>query len=130
MKNFQSTGTANAVKSIRCCVLFDPKNGSIRHVNRVITMEGAVTTSEKEMEQRTVRLAASLGLEPTGLQTMHVNHEAFIVGRHYKVDTRTRSLTEIPKKGSRTIGGKSKSAPRKSGNPRRTVRLKKPKRRR
>jgi hypothetical protein len=93
-------------------------------------MEGAVTTSEKEMEQRTVRLAASLGLEPTELQTMHVNHEAFIVGRHYKVDTRTRSLTEIPKKGSRTIGGKSKSAPRKSGNPRRTVRLKKPKRRR
>jgi hypothetical protein len=111
--NFQSAGTAK-VKSIRCCVLFDPKDGSIRHVNRVITMEGAVTTSEKEMEQRTLRLAASLGLETKRLQTLHVNHEAFIPGRHYKVLTKTRSLTEIGKKGSRTIGGKRKSVTRKS----------------
>src|SRR5450756_792417 len=118
--NFQSTGNAK-VRSIRCCVFFNPKDGSIRHVNRVITIEGAVTTSEKEMEQRTLRLAASLGLETTGLQPMHVNHEAFIAGRHYKVETRTRSLTEIKKKGSRTIGGKRKSAARKSGNPRRIV---------
>jgi hypothetical protein len=77
-------------------------------------MEGAAATSEKEMEQRTLRLAASLGLDTKKLQPLHVNHEAFIPGRHYKVHTKTRSLTEIKKKGSRTIGGKRKSPARKS----------------
>ncbi len=111
--SFQSAGNAK-VKSIRCCVLFDPKDGSIRHTNRVITMEGAATTSENEMEQRTLRLAASLGLETKKLQLLHVNHEAFLPGRQYKVHTKTRSLIEIEKRGSRTLGGKKKSATRKS----------------
>ena len=111
--SFQAGGNAK-VQSIRGCVLFDPKDGSIRHINRVITLEGAVATSEKDMETRTLRLAASLGLESASLQLLHVNHEAFIPGRHYKVHTKTRSLTEIKIKGSRTIGGKRKSAARKS----------------
>jgi len=106
--NFQSGGNAK-VKSIRCCVLFDPRNGEIRHVNRVITIEGAAETSEKEMAERTLRLADSLGLETKRLQLIHVNHEALVQGHRYKVHTKTRKLTEIKEKRPRRIGGSKKS---------------------
>ena len=108
---FQSTGNAK-VQSIRCCVLFDPKDGSIRHTNRVITLEGATTTSKEQMEQRTFRLAASFGLDTKKLRPLHVNHEDIAPGHRYKVDTKTRSLTEIKKIGSRTISRKRKTAAR------------------
>jgi hypothetical protein len=112
--NFQSTGNAK-VQSIRCCVLFDPKDGSIRHTNRVITLEGATTTSEEQMEQRTLRLAASLGLDTKKLRPLHVNPEDIAPGHRYKVHTKTRSLTEIKKISLRTISGKKKTAaPKKS----------------
>jgi hypothetical protein len=125
--SFQAGGNAK-VQSIRGCVLFDPKDGSIRHINRVITLEGAVATSEKDMETRTLRLAASLGLESASLQLLHVNHEAFVAGHQYKVDTKTRSLVEIAQKKTRRTGTSKKSKARRPHNPRRVPALKKPKR--
>src|SRR5262249_55516551 len=38
--NFITTGKAQ-VRSVKCCVLFDPKDGAILHMHRVVTMEGA-----------------------------------------------------------------------------------------
>jgi hypothetical protein len=91
--NFQSTNHVR-IKARRCCVLFDPRDGTIRHVNRVTTLEGAAETSEQAMEARTLRLAGRLGLDTTSLQLIHVDPDALAPDRRYKVDTRSRSLVE------------------------------------
>jgi hypothetical protein len=89
----QSTNNVR-IKATRCCVLFDPKDGAIRHVNQVTTLEGAAETSEQAMEARTLRLAGRLGLDTTGLQLIHVDPEALAPGLRYRVDTRSRRLIE------------------------------------
>jgi hypothetical protein len=108
-------GTVN-IRSVRCCVLFDRKDGTIRHVNRVVTVEGADATSEKEMEARTLRLAGSLGLDTTQLQPLHVSPESLVAGKLYRVDVKTRTLAERPRGESRRTGmAKPKThAPRKA----------------
>jgi hypothetical protein len=92
--NFQSTNNVR-IKATRCCVLFDPRDGTIRHVNRVTTLEGAAETSEQAMEARTLRLAGRLGLDTASLRFVHVDPEALAPGRRYKVDTRSRSLVVL-----------------------------------
>jgi hypothetical protein len=91
--HFQTTGKAK-VKTVRCCVLFDPADGNIHHVHRVVTMEGALDTSEKQMATRTLQLAKDKGLDTNRLQLLHVDPAALATRGRYKVDLKTRSIVK------------------------------------
>ena len=80
------------VSSARCCVLFDPADGNIHHIHRVVTMRGAKETSEREMEARILHLAKERGLDTNRLQLLHVDPEAIAHGTGYAVDPKTRKL--------------------------------------
>lgn len=91
--SFRSTADVT-VSATRCCVLFDPTDGCIRHMHKVVTMPGGRETSEKEMEQRIVHLAKGMGLETDNLHLLHVDPERLAAGSVYAVDPRTRTLIE------------------------------------
>ena len=99
---FETTGRAR-VQSVRCCVLFDRSNGTIRHVHRVVTMEGAEETPQGEIERRALRFAKDLGVVVSRIAPLHVDPDIFEAGKRYMVDPRTRRLKEAP---SRTTGSK------------------------
>ena len=90
---FVSTGS-DSVKSVSCCLLFDPQDGKIQHVHRVVTMEGAPDTSKKDLETQTVKVAKDLGLDTGRLQVLHVEEEALSEPARYSVDPAKRTLVK------------------------------------
>jgi hypothetical protein len=89
--NFMGTGKSQ-VRSVKCCVLFDPKDGSILHTHRVVTMDGAAETPDQLVEERTRQLAKELGLDAASLELLHIDPKLIEPGVIYKVDRRKRSL--------------------------------------
>ncbi len=77
------------MQSVQCCVVFDPTDGTIRHIHEVVTLEGGEAVSDYEVEQRALSLAAEMGLERLDVSTLkaiHVDPEELAPGRRYAVD--------------------------------------------
>ena len=89
--NFVATGRSQ-VRSVKCCVLFDPKDGAILHTHRVVTMEGAAETPDHLVEERTRQLARGLGLDVASLELLHVDAHTIQPGVRYTVDRANRCL--------------------------------------
>lgn len=79
---FRTTGTPK-LSSVSCCLLFDPMDGKIRHVHRIVTIEEH--PPEAELESQTLKLARDLGLDTTRLKVMHVDEKALCEPGHYAV---------------------------------------------
>jgi len=93
---FTSTGKSQ-VHSEKCCVLFDPADGTIRHLHRVVTMEGAEETPENVIEKRTHHLAKEFGLDVAKLHALHVDARSIEPNMNYVVDTAKRCLVATGK---------------------------------
>jgi hypothetical protein len=93
--SFQTTGSRK-VNSTRCCLVFDPHDGKIHYIHRIVTMDGAKETSEQEMEDRTLHLAKELGLNVGKLHIIHVDSRALAHGMRYSVDPQSRKLVGTP----------------------------------
>ena len=91
--NFQTTGDTK-VSSVACCLLFDPQDGKIRHVHRVVTMQGAPALSRSEIEARTLRLASKMGMDTASLRLLHVEEEALSERARYTVDPVSHQLVK------------------------------------
>ena len=91
---FESTGRAQ-IHSVKCCVLFDRKDGAIRHVHHVVTIQGAAETPDSEVEKRALKLARELGIDTKQTQLIHVDAQALDPQARYKVDPKTRKLIRI-----------------------------------
>jgi hypothetical protein len=91
--NFQTTGQGK-VSSVSCCLLFDPMDGRICHVHRIITMEGAPVTAQAALESRTLQLAKELGLDTGRLRILHVAEEALTEAAQYTVDPVSSTLVK------------------------------------
>jgi hypothetical protein len=90
---FVTTGSAK-ISSIRCCILYDSKDGTIRHLHRVVTMQGAPETSESDMEKQTIELAKDLSLDTGQLQVLHVDQSVISERARYSVDPKSRTLVK------------------------------------
>jgi len=102
-----TTGRAK-IHSIRCCVLFDPSDGAIRHVHRVVTVQGVEEPSADEIEKRTRHLAKELNLDVSSLHALHVEVSSIKPGIRYAVDPSKRRLIEVKRVGKGTPKSKSK----------------------
>ena len=91
---FVSTGKAQ-VRSVKCCVLYEPSTGQIRHVHHVVTLVGADETPEKAIEERILKLAKETGTDSRELHLLHVHASELEPSRDYKVDTKKRRLVAL-----------------------------------
>src|SRR5262245_37319542 len=89
--NFTATGRSQ-VRSVKCCVLFDPKDGAILHTHHVVTMEGAAETPDHLVEDRARQLAKGFGLDVASLEALHVDAKLIEPGVQYAVDPGKRCL--------------------------------------
>ncbi len=92
---FKSTGRAR-VHSDKACVLYDSKDGEICYVHRVVTMEGADETPEKEIEKRTLQLAKEVKIDLRTTKLLHVDASAIEPNMQYVVDPKKRCLVPRP----------------------------------
>lgn len=91
---FISTGRTQ-IQSVKCCVLFDSSNGTIRHVHHVLTIKGADETAKHLIEKRTFQLAEELGLDITELQPLHVDANRIEPRKRYVVDLKEQCLIVV-----------------------------------
>ena len=107
--NFTTTGRSQ-VRSIKCCVLFDPADGKIAHTHRIVTMDGAEETPAHLLEERVRHLAKGLGLNLASLELMHVDANDLQPGVIYKVDRHKRCLVAtrpVTKSANQQLAGPS-----------------------
>jgi hypothetical protein len=94
--NFTSTAKTQ-VRSEKVCVLFDPSDGTIHHVHRVVTMEGTEETPERDIEKRAHHLAREFGLDAAKLHALHVDGSKIEPNTMYTVDAVKRRLVAVKK---------------------------------
>jgi hypothetical protein len=78
----------------RACVLYDRKDGAIRHIQHVIVMEGGHAPTEKDIEEMCRRAMIKRGRPHDTLDALHVERASlkpFIV---YRVDPQRKVLVE------------------------------------
>lgn len=92
---FNSTGRAR-VRSDKACVLYDPKDGEICYIHRVVTMEGVDETPEKEIEKRALQLAKEVEIDVKATKLLHVDASAIESNLQYSVDPKKRCLVPRP----------------------------------
>jgi len=103
--NYASTDKYQ-VRSVKCCVVYDSRDGTIRHVHRIITVEGADETPEARVEERTLELAADLGIDRATVRTLRIDESALEAGVRYAVDISRASLIAIGKSNQNDLIGR------------------------
>ena len=98
--SFATTGAAR-VRSMKCCVAFDASSGAIVHVHRVITLEGAEETPEREIEETALRYAREVDAQAGELRVLHVDPQSMKAGVHYVVDPAKRALVATERRAAR-----------------------------
>jgi hypothetical protein len=88
--NFGSVGTGEK-SSTQYFILFDPRDGSIRHVHAVMTLPGARSRSLEEHEAQAKKIAASQIRDLGKLQLLRWKGEEAPTPRH-RVDLKTMRL--------------------------------------
>jgi hypothetical protein len=91
---FISTGETS-IRSVKCCVLFDPADGAIHHVHHVVTIDGADEISDSALEKRTRGLAQELGIEVGRLELLHVDAANLKPGTRYGVETGKKRMVAL-----------------------------------
>jgi hypothetical protein len=84
------------VRSVKCCVLFDISSGEIQLVHRVVDLDGADETADEDVVRRALALANDVRLNTAALEALLVEPSTITGSTHYRVDTRTKSLIEMP----------------------------------
>jgi hypothetical protein len=103
MHHFVSTGN-NKVAAEKCCVVFEPSSGRIRHVHRVITMAGADERSEQAITERALTLAKKYGAANAKLDVIHVDPKVLADRGRFQVDVKNRKLVALKSRSKSKTG--------------------------
>jgi hypothetical protein len=78
----------------RACVLYDRTTGAIQHIQHVIVMEGGHDPNDVEIEAMCREALSKRGRAYQGLDTLHVDRDAFQPFKVYRVDPSRKILVE------------------------------------
>jgi hypothetical protein len=91
MNNTTSTGVGE-YESSRACVVYDAQTGTILHTHRVVTLRGAKSPTEQEIETMALTLAANDRRQRSRMRVLHVKPESLLPCLSYKVDLEKLTL--------------------------------------
>jgi hypothetical protein len=92
---FMQAGEIPRLDSIYALALYDPKDGKIRHMHHVITLENASKTDPQLLEKDAIANAKKLGHNTDSLKVLHLpNFED--PTSVYRVDVERKTLIKIP----------------------------------
>lgn len=87
------------IRSEIACLLYDPDNGSILHVHRVVTIKGAEEWPAAAIEERARKLAKGFGLEAERLKSLIVDGKKLASDKDYRVDPKKQRLVASKREG-------------------------------
>lgn len=87
-----TTTDKGQIRSEMACLLYDPENGAILHVHRVVTFKGAEEWPVTAIEERTRQLATNFGLEAERLKSLIVDGKKLKPEKDYRVDPKKQRL--------------------------------------
>ena len=85
----------NKPVSNRICVLYEPTEGRVIHVHRVLTMPGSRHVADDELEDRAKDCAKRAGHDVSGFSTLRVAGEDYDGSIQYRVDLEKKKLHAI-----------------------------------
>jgi hypothetical protein len=88
-------------RTVQRVVVYDPADGTIRHIHDVITVEGAEPVSDEEVERRALALAAEHGVRASDVKVLHTPDDDLQPGKRYRIDVASSSVVEIERPGGR-----------------------------
>ena len=92
---FVQAGETPKLESIYAVALYDPKDGKIRHMHHVITLENASKTDPQMIEREAIANANTVGHNTDSLKVLHVpNFED--PTSIYRVDVERKTLIKMP----------------------------------
>ena len=87
-------GNVPKLKSIDTIVLYDPENGKIHHMHRVLNLEGCSPLDPQEVEKNLILTAGKLGHNIEKLKILHTESLQDISGS-YRVDIEKKTLIRL-----------------------------------
>lgn len=87
------------IRSEMACLLYDPDNGAILHVHRVVTLKGAEEWPAAAIEERARQLAKDFGLDAGRLQALIVDGRKLAADKDYRVDPKKQRLIAAKRDG-------------------------------
>ena len=95
MIEYQQAGETPKLESIYAVALYDPKDGKIRHMHHVITLENASKTDPQLLERDAIANAKRVGHNTDGLKALHVPNFGDPTSM-YRVDVERKTLIKMP----------------------------------
>lgn len=93
---FIQAGETPKLESIYAVALYDPKDGKIRHMHHVITLENASKTDPQLLERNVIANAKKLGHNTDSLEVLHVPNFEEDPTSMYQVDVERKTLVKMP----------------------------------
>jgi hypothetical protein len=82
---------------IHTCVVFDPRDGKIRHIHKEVTLEGAQIPSESQIEAKVREFVVRNGRNLQEVKIAFVE-DTRAKDRHYQVDPKSLKFVEVQRK--------------------------------
>lgn len=93
-KEYIQTGNAPKLKSVYAISLYDPTDGRICHMHRILNTEGSSPLDPQQMEQNAITNAEKFGHNVKKLKVLHTPDMQNISG-NYRVDLEKKILVKI-----------------------------------
>ena len=100
----QSAGTPPQIEAIDVVALYDPKDGRVAHLHRVLTFAGAERRATQDQLRSAIDSARRLGRDVDALEAAF-QADAEPGAAMYRVDLTTKALAQEP--APRTLPGKA-----------------------
>jgi len=88
---FAAAGKVPALQSVDAIVVYDPKNGRVRHIHQVLVFKGGNAFVRLAAEKEALSQAEALGHRTASLRTLHVP-DFREIGALYRVDVEKQTL--------------------------------------
>ncbi len=92
MIHITEANTELEVESTQTAVIYDEKDGRVRHVHRIVNFRGADVRSCESIEKEAFEMAQRVGTDTDRSQVMLVDENAIEPLTEYRVDTQHRKL--------------------------------------
>ena len=90
---FAQVGDTPKIESVFAVALYDPKNGSIRHMHHVILTANSLRPDRKIIEKEAIFNAKRFGHPVDNLQVIHI--DKLDLNSKYRVDIDSKKLIKI-----------------------------------
>jgi hypothetical protein len=90
------TAETTKIESVYAVALYDPDDGSIRHMHHAVSMTGSLPNNPETIEKEAISNATRYGHNVNNLKILHIENLNDAASQ-YRVDVKTQKLVKLHK---------------------------------